>query len=573
MKEMYTVADFFCGAGGFSEGFRHAGFKVIFALDNWEIARQTHKLNHPESKHPGLDCYYETKGDILLIPPERVNEIVEDVDVIIGSPPCVSFSSSNRAGKADKSIGIKLIEKYFQIIAIKKHKINSRLKYWIMENVPNSRSFLKKYYTFKDLELDEKKLRKLGIKKKEIDIALEIDTSARGIYNSVHFGVPQKRERFICGDFVVPEKKTPEEKDWMILGLILNSLRPNGSIITDPIYNINIPDEELTDHRYDTTMPEAGWRQARLKKQQARYYGRMSFPEDENAPSRTIMATKSNMTREAMIFSNGKPNVYRIPTIREIASIMSFPITYLFQGNNQADKYRLVGNAVCPKLAFAFAEAILKAERKRRRIVPPTVSDKRGLFLNLRETPPPPIRIINKHPLANFAEIVPNLKTCGFRVELDNNFPRTGSKSFKWKASIHHATGKDSMKVCFPKRESIISLLENFKEKDRIHRFISFVEKKFKTKIPPTKEFQRQHCMMEKDNGLLTPVGSLQEASEIVEKFFPIQRYGVAKILNKKGKKSIIHFDKGNPPKNSIPLRIAAALFICNHIVQLTKKK
>ena len=133
MINKYTVADFFCGAGGFSEGFRQAGFDVVLALDSWEVAKQTHKLNHPKCKHPGLDCHFETGGDILKIPTERINEIVDDVNVIIGSPPCVSFSTSNKAGKADKSLGLKLIEKYLQIIAVKKHKKNSKLKYWLME--------------------------------------------------------------------------------------------------------------------------------------------------------------------------------------------------------------------------------------------------------------------------------------------------------------------------------------------------------------------------------------------------------------------------------------------------------
>ena len=36
-KEVYEmrVADFFCGGGGFSEGFRQAGFEIVFAVDKW----------------------------------------------------------------------------------------------------------------------------------------------------------------------------------------------------------------------------------------------------------------------------------------------------------------------------------------------------------------------------------------------------------------------------------------------------------------------------------------------------------------------------------------------------------
>ena len=44
-----TVCDFFCGAGGFSEGFyKYNEYNLIFSLDNWKPAIETHKLNIPE---------------------------------------------------------------------------------------------------------------------------------------------------------------------------------------------------------------------------------------------------------------------------------------------------------------------------------------------------------------------------------------------------------------------------------------------------------------------------------------------------------------------------------------------
>ena len=72
MKREYTVADFFCGAGGFSEGFRQSGFKVVFALDNWDYARKTHKLNHPE-------CDHAVNGDILALDVEKINELIRNM--------------------------------------------------------------------------------------------------------------------------------------------------------------------------------------------------------------------------------------------------------------------------------------------------------------------------------------------------------------------------------------------------------------------------------------------------------------------------------------------------------------
>jgi site-specific DNA-cytosine methylase len=40
-----TVIDTFCGAGGFSEGFRQAGFDVVMGIDNWRPACDTHETN------------------------------------------------------------------------------------------------------------------------------------------------------------------------------------------------------------------------------------------------------------------------------------------------------------------------------------------------------------------------------------------------------------------------------------------------------------------------------------------------------------------------------------------------
>ena len=146
-KNNYTVADFFCGCGGFSEGFYQAGYNVIFSLDNWGYAKKTHDINHPD-----CDCLLM---DILKIKNEDIDKLIPDTDIIVGSPPCVSFSNSNKSGKADKSLGTNLIHHFLKIILYKKTKPNSKLKYWIMENVPNSLEYVKEEYTAEELGLDK----------------------------------------------------------------------------------------------------------------------------------------------------------------------------------------------------------------------------------------------------------------------------------------------------------------------------------------------------------------------------------------------------------------------------------
>ena len=96
MNNPLTVMDFFCGAGGFSEGFRQQGFKIVKGIDNWAPAVATHNLNH------GLD---DVVIDVLDFEYSIDNiNALPNTEVIIGSPPCVSFSMSNKAGKADKSL-------------------------------------------------------------------------------------------------------------------------------------------------------------------------------------------------------------------------------------------------------------------------------------------------------------------------------------------------------------------------------------------------------------------------------------------------------------------------------------
>ena len=43
MKKQHNFIDLFCGAGGFSLGFKAAGFNCVGAFDNWDPAIKTHK--------------------------------------------------------------------------------------------------------------------------------------------------------------------------------------------------------------------------------------------------------------------------------------------------------------------------------------------------------------------------------------------------------------------------------------------------------------------------------------------------------------------------------------------------
>jgi DNA (cytosine-5)-methyltransferase 1 len=46
----WTAVDLFCGAGGLSAGLENAGFKIVGAIDSWEPAIQSNRLNFHD--HP-----------------------------------------------------------------------------------------------------------------------------------------------------------------------------------------------------------------------------------------------------------------------------------------------------------------------------------------------------------------------------------------------------------------------------------------------------------------------------------------------------------------------------------------
>lgn len=365
-KTELTVVDFFCWWGGFSEGFRQQGFKVLMGIDHWQPAIDTHNLNHwlSDKVKSVLDFWTEDSGDVSEI------EALPDSTCIIWSPPCVSFSSSNKSGKADKTLWIKLIEAYLRVIAVKKHKPNSRLEAWFMENVPNSRKYVHTEYTFEMLSLA--KWAKLNWKKPE-DIALRVKENW-AVLDSGDYGAPQSRKRFIAGElckiWMFPKPENIHQKHvtlWQILSRLPppNVQKPKVFDCTyvDPNYpDLTINGAHLTDHFYDSWVYRIEWESAKYFKQNHSYMGRMSFPESMDRPCRTIMATKSAKTREALILKSEYPRIgngqYRVPTIRELSCLMGFPLAYQFCWSEWT-KWRQIGNAVSPHLSSALARTVL----------------------------------------------------------------------------------------------------------------------------------------------------------------------------------------------------------------------
>jgi DNA (cytosine-5)-methyltransferase 1 len=343
------VIDLFCGAGGFSEGFRQMGFEVTHAIDNWNPALVAHRENQPEAE--------TFKADIASLDPHQFPK----PDVIIGGPPCTEFSGSKRGGGGDFAKGMKLVLAYFKFVHVLKPR------WWVMENVPRLLQTLPHRVRLQDMGFAEDGF---------------FDIPRREVFNSADFGVPQKRLRLISGKYPSPVQTHFEQstltldnllyEPWVPMKKVIRAFPnpidkiPQNLMVQDPNYPaISIPAQKLEDHFFDNPKEALMTiREAKRNKQQKvahAYYGKMKFPDDLNRPSRTVMATQFNASRETMVIEtkfNGKTR-YRKPTVRECASLQSYPITYKFPGKTITTKYKLVGNSVPVKLSAAFAKSIL----------------------------------------------------------------------------------------------------------------------------------------------------------------------------------------------------------------------
>ena len=529
------VADFFCGGGGFSEGFRQAGFEIVFAVDKWEPAVTTYKGNKP-----GVNVIQDDIIRISLLDDEEFERVVPDSEVIIGSPPCQAFSHSNKSGNGDKTLGIQLIEAFLRIIARKKAKPNSVLRYWILENVPAVKEHIKEQYTAGDLGLQG-------------DVVLRPHDSAAGIYNAKYFGAPTNRERYLCGEFPALQK-THTDENVVTLGQVLSSLGKPTSKSTDVICDVNYPDlqmkrKDVTDHRYIYKLASFEWETAKRLKQDKGYMGKMSFPENLDKPARTVMATMTASAREAMILGYGK-NRYRLPTVREAASMMSFPIDYQFYGKSKATKHTLVGNAVPPKLSYAVAKAILMdaGEKIPEKYIPihhnPDIE-----FFDLNGAKFYPKVEKPRKNNAKFKYHIPYLILSAYRVELTNYHSDFKKNLIKWDAEIHHSQGKDKAKFFTPDfSESVIPPLY-------IERVKQYIAKKC-TETPSFQKFQELFCMTAAQRTAENQDGPYEMLTDI--------RQFIDALLTGKEKALLINT---NTEPQQLPQAIVVGYFILKSIV------
>jgi len=387
-KHNLTLVDFFCGAGGLSLGFLQQGFNVKLANDIEDVCIQTYKYNHPELPSSKL-----IQGDIKQIVDHIEDYISEDIDIVVGGPPCQGFSEANRQRVIDDPRN-KLYKYYVQAV----EKIAP--KFVVMENV---KGMLKvAHQVVEDYE-------KLHIRKDTKEYTYKVEYR---ILCSEEFSVAQNRERLIYiairndvmkeksitpGDIFKQIEKSCKNHKTFVLKDALNDIKP---LEAPRIKNTNEVDSDITGKKIDVnnydnndneylSLINMGRSIPYIYNHKARYLSDVNYeiykrlnPGDDatddkiadimpyahrnhcfkdkyfklypNRPCRTITA---HLRMDC--HSHIHPYQIRALTPREAARVQSFPDDYMFWGA-YLKTYMQVGNAVPPMMARGIASVIKK---------------------------------------------------------------------------------------------------------------------------------------------------------------------------------------------------------------------
>jgi DNA (cytosine-5)-methyltransferase 1 len=362
MKNVYfkklNVVDLFSGVGGLSYGFsNNKNFNIILANDFDKEATEAYKINHKN-----VDVIW---GDIANLDYKILEKYLNlGVDIVVGGPPCQSYSTLGNRLLDDRA---DLFKQYRRVISILKPKI------FIYENVKGL------------LSMDRGTLFP-KIQKEFIEIGYKLKFM---VLNAADYGVPQVRERVILvgtlldNNFAFPNTTHTNEltlfsnlKPHVTISDALSDLPRLKSGQRSELYSsepkndfqkfVRKNNKNLTEHESPKSnlkmvkimekLPDGGTKfdlpeEIRPKSGYGNTYAKMWW----NRPAPTITRNFSCVSSSRCIH----PIDSRALSIREGARLQSFPDDYAFCGP-KTKKLLQIGNAVPPLLSIALAEQVLK---------------------------------------------------------------------------------------------------------------------------------------------------------------------------------------------------------------------
>ena len=322
------IISLFSGCGGLDLGFERAGFEISIANEYDPTIWDTYKINHPFTKL--------IEGDIRSL---KEDDFPDDIDGIIGGPPCQSWSEAGALRGINDARG-KLFYDYIRILKSKQPK------FFLAENVSgmlanrHSEAVNNIIAMFKDCGYD-------------VSINL---------VNAKDYGVPQERRRvFYIGfrsdlgiHFEFPTGSTTDDKKKLTLRDVIWDLQ--FTAVPAGARNYHNP-QAINNNEYFT----GAYSPIFMSRNRVKGWDEQAFTVQASGrqcqlhPQAPKMIFIEQNKRE---FVKGKEHLYRRMTIREIARIQGFPDDFKFIYNYTDDAYKMIGNAVPVNLAYEVGVAI-----------------------------------------------------------------------------------------------------------------------------------------------------------------------------------------------------------------------
>lgn len=320
------VVSFFAGCGGLDLGFRQAGFDVVWANEFDKNIHATYRLNHPSTVLCESDL---RKIDISEIP---------DADGFIGGPPCQSWSVGG-AGRGLLDERGQLFPKYIEIIR-QKHP-----KFFVIENVFGmlTHQHLSTFLSFIET-LEQSNYR--------VHYA---------VLNAANYRIPQDRKRVFIVGFATELKckfSFPQPDNHVVsLRQAIGDLsdRPNFYSDTDRVSTPPTSNHDVYTGPYDAKF---------MARNRVRSWEETSFTiqaQAKNTPLHPQAPAMRYVSSSKRIFEPGYEHLYRRLSVRECARIQTFPDSFKFIYTDVKMGYKMVGNAVPPRLAKCVAISVRKA--------------------------------------------------------------------------------------------------------------------------------------------------------------------------------------------------------------------
>jgi DNA (cytosine-5)-methyltransferase 1 len=342
------AVDFFCGAGGMSYGLHRAGIQILAGLDNSVDCRRTYLANIPGAKYIRHDITTLTAPELG----RRLKIARDDANLIFcGCSPC-QFWSKIRTDKTKSARTAFLLHQFKRFIKY------FRPGFIVVENVPGlytrkEESILSEFIVFLD---------NLGY------------NFCDGVINANHYGVPQNRMRYLLiASRVVKIESLPkaETDSGLCVRHYLGPINgfhpiPAGHRDATAFLHTAAALSEKNLQRISMTRSSGGDRSAWAADSELQIdayrdrdrifrdvYGRMSW--DRPAPT---------ITTRFISLSNGRfghPDEDRAISIREGATLQTFPKEFEFHASAISSFAKQIGNAVPPELARRIGTYLISA--------------------------------------------------------------------------------------------------------------------------------------------------------------------------------------------------------------------